>query len=343
MNYHNILIVKLSAIGDVIHALPVAAALKQNFPQARITWVVEPPAYDLLTSNPNIDEIIIFDKSQCKTLVSLLRYAPGFSRTLRQHQFDLALDLQGLFKSAAITYLSGAAKRLVYCNAREFSDQVSQKVCGPNCSGHIVDRYLDVPLELGCQITKPEFTINITDKEAALAAAIAKQAGLDITNPYVVLIPGTNWPNKCWPPGHFAQLAEKLFEQHIIPVFVGTNADRTAMNEIIANMTIPPVDLTGKTTLKQLAYILKNARTVVAGDTGPMHLAAAVNTPVIALFGPTDPARNGPYGTGHVVLTTARACQGCWRRQCTEGKVCLDNISVNEVFGTVINLGKRTV
>ena len=332
MNYRNILIVKLSAIGDVIHALPVAAALKQNFPQARITWVVEPPAYDLLTNNPNIDEIIIFDKHQCKTLGGLIRYVPGFSHTLRRHQFDLALDLQGLFKSAAITCLSGAPRRLVYCNARELSDKVSQKVCGANSNGHIVDRYLDVAKELGCQVTKPEFTVNITDKEAALAAAIAKQAGLAITNSYVVLIPGTNWPNKCWPPGHFAQLAEKLFEQHIIPVFVGTNADKTAMDEIVAKCTIPPVDLTGKTSLKQLAHIIKNAKAVVAGDTGPMHLAAAVNTPVVALFGPTDPKRNGPYGEGHIVLTVDYPCQGCWERKCRKGKECLDTISANSVF-----------
>lgn len=337
MNYRNILIVKLSAIGDVIHALPVASALKQKFPQARITWVVEKPAYDLLTNNPNIDEIIIFDKVSFKTLGGFLSHAPGFISNLRKRRFDLALDLQGLFKSAAIAYLSGAPKRLVYCNARELSNKVSEQVCGPNSHGHIVERYLDVARELGCCVDKPEFTINITEKEATLAAAIAKQAGLDLTSPYIVLIPGTNWPNKCWPPGHFAQLAEKLFGQHIVPVFVGTNADKTAMDEIVENMTIPPVDLTGKTSLKQLAYILQNAKTVVAGDTGPMHLAAAVNTPVIALFGPTDSQRNGPYGIGHTVLTVDHECQGCWQRRCTKGKDCLENIGVNEVFAAVKN------
>ncbi|SCM83610.1 Lipopolysaccharide heptosyltransferase II [uncultured Sporomusa sp.] len=338
MNYRNILIVKLSAIGDCIHALPVASALKACYPQARITWVVEKPAYDLLTNNPNIDEIIIFDKAQCKTLGGFFSYVPGFVNILRKHRFDLALDLQGLFKSAAITYLSGASQRLVYCNAREFSDKISKKICGPNSNGHVIDRYLDVVRAIGCHITEPEFTINITEKEVTLVQAIAKQAGLDIAHPYVVLIPGTNWPNKCWPPGHFAQLAEKLFEQHIVPVFVGTNADKTAMDEIIANMTIPPVDLTGKTTLKQLAYIFKNAKTVVAGDTGPMHLAAAVNTPVIALFGPTDPQRNGPYGKGHITLMTDHTCQGCWQRKCPEGKACLDRISANKVFEMITQI-----
>lgn len=340
MSYRNILIVKLSAIGDCIHALPVASALKACYPEARITWIVEKPAYDLLTNNPNIDEIIIFDKAQCKTLGGFFSYVPGLVSTLRKQRYDLVLDLQGLFKSAAIAYLSGAPKRLVYCNAREFSDKISQKVCGPNSAGHVVDRYLDVVRAVGCHITEPEFTVTITEKEAVLTQAIAKQAGLDITKPYVVLIPGTNWPNKCWPPGHFAQLAEKLFEKQIIPVFVGTHADKTAMDEIIANMTIPPVDLTGKTTLKQLAYILKNAKTVVAGDTGPMHLAAAMNTPVIALFGPTDSLRNGPYGDNHQVLTVSHACQGCWKRKCPQAIDCMAEIAPAAVFQAVRNFIK---
>ncbi|MDF2572350.1 MAG: rfaF [Sporomusa sp.] len=335
MTYKNILIVKLSAIGDVIHALPVAPALKKCFPQAKITWVVEQPAYDLLTNNQYIDEIIVFEKSKFKSLSGFTRNAPSFIRSLRDRQFDLSLDLQGLLKSAAISYLSGAPRRLVYCNAREYSDVIGHKVCGPNSGGHIVERYLDVVRELGCKIDQPEFILNTTEKEAALAGAISKQAGLDLNKPYIVLMPGTNWPNKCWPIDNFTQLAGKLFEEKLIPVFVGGNADKTAMHEIISKSTILPVDLTGKTSLKQLAHIVRNAKAIVAGDTGPMHLAAAVNTPVVALFGPTDPERNGPYGVGHIVLTVGHSCQGCWRRQCPEGKDCLANIGVKEVFEAV--------
>ncbi|WP_425058570.1 ADP-heptose--LPS heptosyltransferase 2 [Sporomusa carbonis] len=338
MTYRNILIVKLSAIGDVIHALPVATALKKCFPQARITWVVEQPAYDILTNNPYIDEIILFEKTKFKSLAGFYRHAPGFINVLRERRFDLALDLQGLLKSAIISFLSGAPQRLVYCNAREYSDKIGKKVCGPNSDGHIVERYLDVVRELGCKIDEPEFIVNITEKETALSNAIAKQAGLDLAKPFVVLMPGTNWPNKCWPADKFAQLADKLFESDLIPVFAGGKADITAMKEIIRKSAVLPIDLIGKTSLKQLAFIIKNARAVVAGDTGPMHLAAALNTPVIALFGPTDPNRNGPYGTGHLVLTTGRFCQGCWRRRCPDGKDCLADIGVREVFEAVISL-----
>ncbi|WP_145090908.1 lipopolysaccharide heptosyltransferase II [Sporomusa sp. KB1] len=338
MSYTNILIVKLSAIGDVIHALPVAPALKKCFPQARITWVVEKPAYDLLTNNPNIDEIIIFDKAKFKTLTGLLCNVPGFISELRKRRFDLALDLQGLFKSAAIAYLSGAPKRLVYCNAREYSNKVSKQVYGPNREGHVVDRYLDVVRALGCDTGSLQYCINITSAEEEMAAAKLKLAGMDIASKYVVLIPGTNWPNKCWPLPHFAQLANKLYEANLIPVITGSPNEQHLVQKILEQTNIPPVDISAKTSLKELAYILQNASAVVAGDTGPMHLAVAMETPVVALFGPTDPKRNGPHGKGHIILRPGHSCQNCWKRQCPDGKDCLADIQVGQVFDAVMRL-----
>lgn len=336
--YKNILIVKLSAIGDVIHALPVAHALKQTYPQARITWVVEKPAYDLLTNNPNIDEIIIFDKPKFKTLTGLLSNGYAFSKQLKSHKFDLAIDLQGLFKSAAISYLSGAPKRLVYCNARELSDKIGERICGNHENGHIVDRYLDVAKYLGCKIDQVEFPMNITEIEAQKAEDIANHAGVKLDNPYVVLAPGTNWPSKCWPTTHFAKLADKLYDDHIIPVIIGGPSDNRLAQEIIANTKIHPIDLTGKTSLKQLAYIIKKSRTFVGGDTGPLHLAVAVGARVVTMFGPTDPKRNGPYGENHAVLLAAVLCQGCWQRNCPKNIDCLSEISVDAVYTAILNI-----
>ena len=336
--YKNILIVKLSAIGDVIHALPVAHALKQNYPDARITWVVEKPAYDLLTNNPDIDEIIIFDKPKFKSLSGLLSNGYTFSKLLKSHHFDLAIDLQGLFKSAAISYLSGASKRLVYCNARELSDKIGQRICGNHEHGHVVDRYLDVAAYLGCKMDHVEFPINITEKEAQKAEAIANHAGLQLENPYVTLCPGTNWPSKCWPTTHFANLADKLYEDNIIPVIIGGPTDQRLAEEIIANTKIPPIDLTGKTSLKQLAYIIKKSQVFVGGDTGPMHLAVAVGMKVVAMFGSTDPKRNGPYGSNHKVLLVPVPCQGCWQRNCPKNIDCLAKISVDEVYNVCSSL-----
>ena len=338
--YKNILIVKLSAIGDVIHALPVAHALKQKYPQARITWVVEKPAYDLLTNNPNIDEIILFDKPRFKSLVGLLKYSPEFSARLREHHFDLAIDLQGLFKSAAIVALSNAKQRLGYCNMRELSHLVSKPVCGTHSNGHIVDRYLDVALFLGCEIQQTVFTINSTKEEQSNAAAIALTAGLSLNQPYVILAPGTNWPSKCWPAERFGQLAEKLHELEIVSVIVG-GANDSGLAQLIRNVCSTVVDLTGKTTLKELAYIIQKSSCFVGGDTGPMHLAVAVKTPVVALFGPTDPARNGPYGHGHTVITVQEECQGCWKRQCPKEKQCLSSIEAQPVLDVIYNIVKN--
>lgn len=332
MTYRNILIVKLSAIGDVVHALPVAHALKNGFPAARITWVVEKPAYDLLTNNPDIDEIIIFDKPKCKSLGGLLRYAPSFSKQLKSRKFDLAIDLQGLFKSGVIAWLSGAPERLVYGNTREGSDLLSKKICGAHANGHVVNQYLDVARHLGCQIDTPVFPICITEQEAEQAAAIAKHAGLDLKNPYVVLAIGANWPNKCWPVSRFAELADMLYEKGIIPVVIGGPKEATVYEEMKTMTKIPPLSLIGRTTLKQLAYVIKHAKNFVGGDTGPMHLAAAIGTPVVALYGPTDTNRNGPFGPGHKAIVIDSECAGCWRRQCPKDVDCLAQISAQQVY-----------
>lgn len=335
MSYRNILIVKLSAIGDVIHALPVAHALKQCYPEARITWVVEKPAYDLLTNNPDIDEIIIFDKPKFKSIGGLLRHGPGFAKELKQHKFDLSIDLQGLFKSGMISWLSGARERLVYCNAREGSDFLGKKVCGSFADGHVVNRYLDVARSLGCQVDAPVFPIKITEKEAGLALAIAKHSGLDVQNSYVILAIGANWPNKCWPVSRFAELADRLYEDGVIPVVIGGAKEITSFAEMQAMMRIPPVNLIGKTTLKQLAYLIRRSKAFVGGDTGPMHLAAATGAPVVALYGPTDTNRNGPFGSGHKSIMIDRDCAGCWQRQCPKSMDCLAQISVVEVYNSL--------
>jgi heptosyltransferase-1 len=332
--YNNILIVKLSAIGDVIHALPVAHALKQKYPQARITWVVEKPAYDLLTNNPSIDEIILFDKPRFKSLAGLLKYSPEFSRGLKARHFDLVLDLQGLFKSAAIVALSGAKLRLGYCNMRELSQWISTPVCGKHSEGHIVERYLDVARYVGCDVNRAVFTLNNTPEEAANASAIAEQAGLPSNRPYVILAPGTNWPSKCWPVECFGKLAAELNCSGIIPVITGGASD-TGLAATIRNACSAAVDLTGKTTLKELVFLMKGASCFVGGDTGPMHLAAAVQTPVVALFGPTDPGRNGPYGDIHTVITVQEDCQKCWKRECPKAKQCMAGIEVQPVLEAV--------
>jgi len=339
--HNNILIVKLSAIGDVIHALPVARALKECYPQSRITWVVEKPAYDLLTNNPDIDEIIIFDKPKFKTISGFIKHVPGFIQHLREAKFDLALDLQGLFKSGMISYLSGATTRLVYENTREGSHLFSKRIAGAYSKGHVVDRCLDVARSLGCQVDKPVFNIVVPPDQQVLTRRIAAQAGFDMKMPYVVLALGANWPNKIWPFEHFAKLSDQLYDNNIIPVMIGGPGDQLAAQKILEMAKIPPIDLTGKTTLKQLAYVIQQAAAFVGGDTGPMHLSVAVGTPTIALMGPTDIVRNGPYGQGHIPIVVSHDCAGCWQRSCPKKWDCLHAITVEEVYQTIQVLLKK--
>ena len=328
----NILVVKLSAIGDVIHALPVSYALKEAWPDARVTWVVEPPAYPLLVDNPYIDDIILFEKKKFKSLGGFMQNIGPFKARLQQTRYDAALDLQGLFKSAAIAWLSGAPVRLGTCNMRECSDKISRPVIGPHARGHIVERYLDVARELGCPVNKVVFPVAISDRDADLSARILQQAGARAENPYVVLAVGANWPNKRWPAKYFAQLSDWLYEQKIIPVIVGGGmVDSQLSGEIAAAAEIPPVNLVGKTTLKQLACIIRQARLTLGGDTGPVHLSAGLGTPTVMVMGPTDANRNGPYGQLANAIEADRPCKYCWKRACPKGMDCLSRISVAEV------------
>lgn len=339
MPIRNILVVKLSAIGDVIHALPVSYAIKETFPEAKVTWVVEPPAYDLLTNNPYIDEIIVFEKKKFKSIGGFIKHIPAFAALLKAGHYDVALDLQGLGKSAAIAYLSHAAIKLGTCNMRELSNYVSKPVFGSNQNGHIVERYLDVVRALGCKVDHVEFPIHITDREVDLTIKRMQQAGMKESNPYVVLAIGANWPNKRWPTAYYAQLVDWLYTQSLIPVLIGSGVvDERLVDEINAKTEIPAIDLVGKTTLKQAAHVIRGAQVLIGGDTGMTHLAAALKKTSIELMGPTDAKRNGPYGQLENVIEITKDCKYCWERQCRFNLDCLAQISVAQVVEKLKNL-----
>ena len=328
----NFLVVKLSAIGDCVHALPVSYALKETYPDAHLTWVVEPPAYELLAMNPYIDELIVFEKKKFKSIGGLLANYGPLKRKIQQRRYDAVLDLQGLFKSAAIVRLGQAPVKLGVCNMREFSDKISRPVVGAHANGHIVERYLDVARAAGCRVEQVVFPLEVPEREQDLARRIFSQSGANMGNPYAVFAIGANWPNKRWPEEHFAELSDWLYEKRIIPVLAGGGAvDEQRAAEICARTEIPPLNLVGRTNFRQLTYILQNARLVVGGDTGPVHLAAGVGTPVIMLMGPTDANRNGPYGQLENAMEADRSCRHCWQRACPKKLDCLEAIRAEQV------------
>ena len=332
----NILVVKLSAIGDVIHALPVSYAIKEQYPEAHLTWVVEQAAYAILADNPCIDELILFEKAKFRSIGGFLREIGPFRRRLRTRRYDASLDLQGLFKSAAIAWNTGAKLRIGTANMREGAHLVSRPVRGAHAEGHIVERYLDVARALGCRVGEVRFPVSVSDRDRMAADTLLAREGVQEGRPFVAFAVGANWPNKRWPVEHFAALADRLYHAHYVPVLVGGGPlDATLAEDILRASEIPPVNLVGRTNLKQLAHVFTRAALVLGGDTGPVHLAAGLRVPTVMLMGPTDANRNGPYGQLQHAIEVDRPCRGCWKRACPKGLDCLAAISVDAVAAQI--------
>lgn len=328
----NVLIVKLSAIGDVIHALPVSYAIKETFPDAKVTWVVEPPAYDILKMNPCVDKIILFYKKEFKTFVGFAKKFFPFKQEIQAENYDAVLDLQGLFKSAAIAFFAKAEIKLGICDMREGSDKVSKPVVGENFQGHIVQRYLDTARAIGCKVNEIKFPLEVPEVEQKKADAILKHAGLCEGNSYAIFAIGANWANKRWTTENFAALSDWLYDKKIVPVMIGGgDVDLQRAAEIESLVEIPPLNLVGKTNLMQLTSVIKNAKFVIGGDTGPVHLAAGLKVKTVMLMGPTDANRNGPFGQNENAIEVDRDCKGCWKRACPKNEDCLEKITLEQV------------
>ena len=335
----NVLIVKLSAIGDVIHALPVSYAIKETFPNAKITWVVEPPAYDLLKINYCVDKIILFEKKEFKTFAGFAKKFFPFKQEIQSENYDAVLDLQGLFKSAAIAFFAKSNIKLGICDMREGSDKVSAPVVGENFQGHIVQRYLDTARAIGCKVNEIKFPLKVPEVEQKKADAILKHAGLCEGNEYAILAVGANWANKRWTTENFAKLSDWLYDKKIVPVMIGSgDVDFGRSAEIASFTEIPPLSLVGKTNLIQLTSIIKNAKFVIGGDTGTVHLAAGLKVKTIMLMGPTDANRNGVFGQSENSIEVERDCKGCWKRSCPKNEDCLEKITLEQVKEKILQL-----
>lgn len=338
----NVLIVKLSAIGDVVHALPVAQAIKEAYPSAHITWVVEPPAYDIVAGSPAIDEVIVFHKREFRSLGGFLKNFLPFRAALRQRAYDVALDLQGLFKSAAIVAQVKAKKKLGADNMREGSQWLCPPVLGAHATGHVVERYLDVARALGCEVRHVVFPFFIPEEAEQSAWQKLMAEGVQKETPYVALNVGASWQTKCWPAEYFATLSDWLFNMNYAPVLVGGANERGIAAEVLHHTEIPPANLVGQTSLKELGAILKHAKLLVSGDTGPAHLGVAVGVPCVMLMGPTKASRNGPYGQMQNVIEVNRPCRYCWQRVCPKQLDCLAAISVAEVQAKIKEAWEKT-
>ncbi|MCL6622642.1 MAG: lipopolysaccharide heptosyltransferase I [Syntrophobacterales bacterium] len=321
-----LLLIKLSSFGDVIHALPTLEALREAYPRAVITWLVEEVFAPLLSGHPALDRVWVVPRVRpgrpgaFRDVHRLLTMA----RQLRQERFDAVLDLQGLLKSALWTALAPSPRKVGYDGTRELSYlPLTERLPPYDPEAHAVRRYLEVARHLGATPGEPRFRLGHLVQEPR---GLGEKGG-----PLVVLHPGARWPSKLWPVEHWAALAAALGHEGFRVALTGSDADRGLTQAIASRVGDEVLDLAGRTDLGELAWVLQRARLMVSVDTGPMHLAAALGTPVVALFGPTAPWRTGPFGPGHEVVRLGLPCSPCLKRRCPEPR-CLAELPVARVL-----------
>ena len=337
MDYSRILIIKPSSLGDIVHALPAAAALRRLYPVAALTWLVKPEWSEILEGNPGIDEIVILPTSARRWLQTV--------RLLRAKRFDLVVDLQGLLRSGLLAWLTGARIRVGYAAAREGSWVFyTHRVPLPVAKApwrlldlHAVDRNLAVVASLGSEVRNPQFSIASFPSDQLATEAWLREAGVQPGDQLVAIAPVDRRGVRSWPLERFVAAASALGRMHGVRiVLVGASADDMMSARFRAAVGDKLVDLLGKTRVRQLGALLRRVNLLIANDSAPIHIAAAVGTPVLALFGPTNHVRARPYGEGHVVLRTGISCSPCEKLTCANPNQyeCLTAISVTDVVET---------
>jgi lipopolysaccharide heptosyltransferase II len=331
-DYRRILIIKPSSLGDVIHALPTLAALRDRFPSAHITWLVKRQWAGVLERAEGLDRIWPIEPG----LPGWLRVVPS----LRAVAFDLVIDLQGLFRSGAIAWLTGCPTRIGFANGREGSPLCyTQRVIVPTLDTHAVDRYLLIASALGATPKgPPQFRTRLCSIDREQIAQLLKDCGLAPGSRWIAINVSGRWDTKRWPPERFAAVADALQEERLGPVaLIGSRDDRAATQAVLRSMHTTPIDLTGQTSPELLPALLASASLLLTNDSGPMHIAAAMGTPVVALFGPTSPLRTGPYGAEHRVLRSGVPCSPCFSRTCRNPVPleCLTSIDPKTVIEAV--------
>ncbi|MGH7323313.1 MAG: lipopolysaccharide heptosyltransferase I [Candidatus Rokuibacteriota bacterium] len=330
----NIAIVKLSSLGDVVHALPVAATLRARVREARITWLVEHREAAILTGHPALDEIITVDTRRWRqarspgALAAAGRAFAALSRRLRAARFDVALDLQGLLKSGILMALTRAPLRIGF-QARACREPLgalftNRRLARP-AGRHVVEHYLSLLEPLGIGAPVLDFRLPVDQKAETRMDDVLAASGLKPRDRLVVVNPGAGRPGKRWPVDRFRAVAHRLAregEAHVLVVW--GPGEESAARAIADGGDRSRVVLAPRTDLFELIAVLRRASLLVAADTGPLHLAAAGGTPCLGIYGPTSPARNGPYGTGH------RTLQG------HDGRV--EAVGVDEVFGAAVQM-----
>jgi heptosyltransferase-1 len=327
------LIVRLGALGDVVHAIPVAAALRRAFPDARIDWLVSARHRAILDLVPVIDRrLVINDRTGARGAASLL----AAIRELRRAHYDVVLDLQGLIKSAMLARSTGAPRVIGFGGgyAREsLARWFYTEAVNPGRGGmyharetrHVVAINLAILEALGITAARPEFPLD------AVASAVANRVAEQTGGRYVLLNPGAAWPNKRWPPARFGAVAAAIRERAGLTAVVLWGPDERALAEDVVSMSGGAAMASPATSVADLIALARGAALLVSGDTGPTHIASAVGTRIVGLYGPTRPSRNGPLSPQDIVVSRDDECRCHHLRRCVRDRMCLLDIEVSEV------------
>ena len=327
-NPEKILIVKPSALGDIVHTLPVLDVLKRNFPSAEIHWVVAKGLHPLLENHPLIKKLWIIDKNKWKKLESVKETFSEIStlkKGLKNEKFDVVIDLQGLLRTGLITKATGSPCRIGFKKAREGAAMFYTHKIDIDWEGiHAVDRYLKLLEPLGCSIGEVRFPFVPFEEDIPLLKTLPSE--------YAVIAPAAGKEANMWSAERFGQLAAKL---KIPAVIVSGKADIHIAEEVVAASGGEAISIAGETSIPELAAVIKRAEYLISNDTGPMHIAAALNTPVYAIFGPANPVRTGPYGNIHTVISANLPCSPCYKKKKCEKGDCLKLLTVDMIYDVI--------
>lgn len=342
--YKNILLIKPSSLGDIVMALPALSMLRRSFPQARISWLVRPEFAPILEGHPHLDEIILFDR---KALAKAWRQPAAFKQLmdlisrLRDGRFDAVLDLQGLFRTASLAWLSGCTRRFGPVWRKEFARLFYTTTVVPRREWvHVIDTYRKLIEAMGGQDRGVEFVLPAKPDAMMSTGNLLAQQKIDPDH-YAVIIPGSAQVSKCWPADRFAALSDRLASEHGLAVVATGGKSESPMIEQIRGLAKHPIaNLAGRTSLPELAEVLRRARLVVSNDTGPGHIAGALGRPLVMMFSWSNPLRVGPYGRPECIVGRDVQARGLAIKS-RDPRHAIGYIAFDEVYAKVVEqLGK---
>ncbi|MCE5185564.1 MAG: glycosyltransferase family 9 protein [Planctomycetaceae bacterium] len=344
--YHNILVIKPSSLGDIVHALPAVAGLRKQLPNARITWLVRRQFAPLLKNIGFIDELLLFERDKMAAWFyspAALRCLLNFREQLKNGRFDLVLDLQGLLRSGLFAWMTGSTARVGLAEAREGARFFyTKRVDAPSDSPHILDYYYKLLNEIGIRAVPAEFRLAPPDEAAKSIEAKMSRFGLSPKR-FVVLVPSSAHAAKCWPAQRFAAIAEQLrnrFQWDLAAV--GTAADKEIIARIQRHCADPIIDLSGQTSLPELAALFERSAAVISNDTGPGYIAAACGVPTVIVFGRTNPLRLGPYKRPDCIAAVHLGQRG-WEIESSNPAFSIEHVPVEMVFEKILSqLNRKT-